>query len=114
MSKRSRHIAMTSLMCGASVSMAACDDAPTRLAQWQEPPAKVEQGQQVDLRGRRPVGELRADRMRIVGRDYGASLRQDAQAGHHCVRTRSVRKCPTFFLRHSDTSGPRLDPRRGA
>ena len=48
MSKRSRHIAMTSLMCGASVSMAACDDAPTRLAQWQEPPAKVEQGQQVD------------------------------------------------------------------
>ena len=46
--KRSRHIAMTSLMCGTSVSLLACDSSgPAQLSQWQDPPAQVEQGQQV-------------------------------------------------------------------
>jgi uncharacterized protein YgiB involved in biofilm formation len=47
-SKRSRQIAMTTVMCGASVSLMACDGQDAaRTAQWQDPPAQVEQGQAV-------------------------------------------------------------------
>jgi uncharacterized protein YgiB involved in biofilm formation len=47
-SKRSRQIAMTTVMCGASVSLMACDGQDAaRTAQWQAPPAQVEQGQAV-------------------------------------------------------------------
>ena len=45
-SKRSRRIAMTTVMCGAGVSLVACDDT-SRTGQWQAPPAQVEQGQPV-------------------------------------------------------------------
>jgi uncharacterized protein YgiB involved in biofilm formation len=47
-SKRSRQIAMTTVMCGASVSLIACDgQSGGHTAQWQEPAAQVEQGQPV-------------------------------------------------------------------
>ena len=48
-SKRSRKIAMTTVMCGASVSLVACDGHGNNggQAQWQDPPAQVEQGQAV-------------------------------------------------------------------
>jgi len=48
-SKRSRQIVMTTVMCGASVSLSACDgqDAGRQAAQWQDPPAAVDQGPQV-------------------------------------------------------------------
>jgi uncharacterized protein YgiB involved in biofilm formation len=47
-SKRSRQVAMTSLMCGAGISLVACDaPPPEQLSQWQDPPAQVEQGKQV-------------------------------------------------------------------
>ena len=39
---------MTTVMCGASVSLIACDGQDTaRTGQWQDPPAQVEQGQPV-------------------------------------------------------------------
>lgn len=46
--KRSRRIAMTTAMCGASVSLVACDDPGAgHTGQWADPPAVVDQGQPV-------------------------------------------------------------------
>ena len=46
--KRSRQIAMTTLMCGASLSLTACDGQVGGDQAWREPAAAIDQGKPVD------------------------------------------------------------------